>query len=374
MAESYTLTDVTDDGRRITVVVSISDPPPAPVAAPMLGVQFHGTWDIYWTTEGRAMFARHLDALKANGVGLVRVDVGWSASQPTTAAPSATSTYNARVAATMKAATERGMRVLLTLHQSPAWARPNTGAEVKQFPTDLGAWQRWCEWASKTWKPLAFEVWNEPDLQEFTGIGDEAQRPVRYVPVLRAARAGLRAGDPAAVVVFGGPAQTDAPFIRRCYELGARGYFDVMAVHPYQGNQTKPPESTDLVGPERMTFFPEVLRAMADFGDAGVPVWWTEFGFSVHANPAGTATWQLGVADNATSADFLVRSFQLAERWPQIRVAIVYCAYKPLPGSGTAVAKNHQYGYRVIEADGTVLPQLTALGRYAATRTARRPL
>lgn len=340
-------------------------PTPDQDLPPAFGVQFHGTWEMYWNaTTPNAMFVSQLDALAQAGVALIRVDVGWSASQPTNTTPSLDNTYNQRLAITLRSARERGLDVLLTLHQSPGWARLDPQGSVHQFPADPANITPWATWMAATFgnEVAAWEVWNEPNLAEFTGVTDASERARRYVPLLQATTTGLRAGHPGAVIVFGGPAQTDDGFIRMAYAAGAQPYFDVMALHPYQGNQTKPPESTDLDTPARITHLPAVLRVMAEYGDGHKPVWWTEFGYSVHSNAdvPSNQPWRLGVADNATSADYLRRQFELARtRYPQVRVAIVYTSYKPPSDS-----LGHQYGYRIIEADGQPLPQLTELAAY----------
>jgi hypothetical protein len=320
------------------------------------------------------MFVRHLDALKRHHVTILRVDVGWSASQPRNATPSMKNVYNRRIATVLDAAGRRGMKVLLTLHQSPNWARPGTGAYTMQYPADPRAIGPWATWLGRTFggRVAAWEIWNEPNLVEFTGVGDPARRPARYVPLLRAAAEGLRAGDRNATVVFGAPAHVDDVFIRECYRLGAKPYFDVMAVHPYQGNQTKPPESRDIKHKARMTHFPALVATMEAYGDAGKPVWWTEFGFSVHSNENmdPRKMWLFGVRDVRTSGEYLRRAFELARvRYPQVRVAIVYAAYGP-PGD----AYGHKHGYRLLETSGRPLLQLEMLASYMAGFGGHRPL
>jgi hypothetical protein len=345
---------------------------------PALGVHFHGTWDMYYPQRDftpSTMFYGHLDKLAAHGVQVLRVDVGWSASQPNNAPPSPLNTYNRRIQVVLEAAAARKMDVLLTLHQSPEWSRPGTSGGMRQFPTNPELIYPWAAWLAATYgdKVLAYEVWNEPNLREFTGVDDPRARPLRYVPLLRAACLGLKAGDPDAVVVFGGPSKNDDRFIRACYELGAKPFFDVMSTHPYQGNQTVPPDATDQDSPSRMTHFPAVLEVMADHDDLEKPVWWTEFGFSVHPN-GGVPTsqpWRYGVPSEAMSAEFLYRSFELARReYPQVSLAIVYTAYKP-----TSDPAGHQFGYRLIDVDGTLRPQLPTLRGYqAAFGGSRSPL
>lgn len=329
---------------------------------PELGVQFHGTWAMYWNgTSPNGMFFKHLDALKANKVQVVRVDVGWSAAQPTPAAPTMTGYYNKLTDRVITEVRARGMKIFLTVHQSPSWARPGTGDNVKQFPTNPNSIKPYMTFLAKNWgsKLTGVEVWNEPNLSEFTGVYDALGRAKRYVPLLKASYAGLKAGNSSLPVVFGGPSQTDDVFIRQSYEAGAKGSFDIMAVHPYQGNQTKAPESTDVQGKYRMTNLPAVINVMKQYGQGNMPIWWSEFGFSVHSNAGVPANqmWQFGVQSDAVAADYLVRAFKLAQReYPQVKIGVVYTAYKNPTGN-----YGHQYGFRLLDADGRVHQQLTSL-------------
>ena len=342
-------------------------------APPVVGVQFHGTWDLYWSgSTPNAAFTKHLDVLAAQGVQVVRTDVGWSSAQPTNAAPDPNQWYHQRLSTVIDAVRARGMQIFLTVHQSPAWSRPNTGSESKQYPTDPNAIKPWLTFIAATYgaKLLAIEVWNEPNLVDFTQIADATKRAAAYVPLLKAAYVAIKAGRPSLPVIQAGPCLTDDGFIRDCYVAGSKGYFDILGVHPYQGNQTRAPESTDITGKARMTNMPAIIALMSQYGDAAKPIWWTEFGFSVHSNvgiPTSTA-WLFGVKDDQTSASYLLRSFNLAwQQWPQVKLAVVYCSYKT-----PSDAYGHQYGYRILEADGTVKPQLAALATmrkaYGATQ------
>jgi hypothetical protein len=337
-------------------------------APPVVGVQFHGTWDMYWNgTTPNAMFYKHLDVLKAQSIQVIRLDVGWSSGQPTNVAPDPNQWYHKRVSTVIDEVRARGMQIFITVHQSPAWSRPGTGSEVKQYPTDPNAIKPWLTFIASTYgaKLLAIEVWNEPNLVDFTQLTDLATQCAKYVPVLKAAYTAIKAGRSSLPVILAGPSQTDDAFIKGCYTNGAKGYFDILGVHPYQGNQTRPPESTDITGKARMTNMPAIINLMAQNGDGDKPIWWTEFGFSVHSNdsvPAGQV-WLYGVPDDQTSASYILRAYNLAwQNYPQVKLAVTYCSYKT-----QSDAYGHQYGYRIMEADGTVKAQLAGLASMRQT-------
>src|SRR5690349_17312322 len=231
-------------------------------AVPQLGVQMHAMWEMYWNGQTpNAMFDKHLNALAANKVQIVRVDFGWSASQPTSAAPVATSWHNQRLSTAIDRIRAKGMKVFLTLHQSPEWARPGTGSNTMQFPTNPATIKPWMTFMAKTYgsRVAGIEVWNEPNLVEFTGVADSAARVKKFVGVLKSAYAGIKAGNSSVKVISGGTAQTDDTFVKQAYADGAKGSFDILGVHPYQGNQTKAPESTDVTGKARMTNMPAII-------------------------------------------------------------------------------------------------------------------
>lgn len=349
-------------------------PTPAPATPvdqsklpPTFGVQFHGTWDIYYngsSANPNAMFTKHLDALAKAKVKMLRVDIGWSSSQPSTAAPAMSNTYNQRIATVLRESNKRGLKVMATLHQSPEWARPGTGGEDKQFPTNPASITPWATWMAKTFgsQVAAWEVWNEPNLAAFSGVSGLRESAQRYTPLLRETSRGLRAGDADAVVVFGGPAQTDEEFIRYSYEAGAKPYFDVMSVHPYQGNSLVEPDAPDNGGKGRATHLTQVLATMAKHGDANKPVWWTEFGVSNHSNAGIPANevWRMGLPTQEAAGDYLRQYFELAKnQYPQVKAAFVYTAYKP-----PSDPQGRQIGYALLNADGTVRPQLTMLEDY----------
>jgi Cellulase (glycosyl hydrolase family 5) len=336
---------------------------PLPLRRPAVGVNFHGLWDHYWSSGSpTAQFHQHMDSLRSAGVSMLRVDMGADRAMPaSTWSPN--SSYNLRVGKLLVEAKARGMKVLVALQQSPEWTRPGTGTNVKQYPTDLVAWKSLCSALAAHWGEMvhAWQVWNEPNLSAFTGVsGDSNARADKYVPVLKASFDGIRAGSKHPKVVFGGPSLSDNLFIDACYWRGAKDYFDVMAWHPYQGDETKSPFSADLYDKTRVTFAPRILEHMAywERQHADKPIWWTELGVSVHSNDGIPANepWRFGVPTPEKAAEHLLAYLELAKRWPQVEYGFVYVAHK--------TGDVHQAGYSIMQADGTLLPQLDALKGY----------
>jgi hypothetical protein len=350
------------------------------------------------------MLGRHLDALAAHGVQLVRIDIGWSASQPRRGVIDPGSWYNRRIAAALAAAGARGLKVLFVLHQSPAWSRTEgtggTGGagaaavgDVRSFPRDPASIRPWTTWLARAFgdRVVGFEVWNEPNLADFTGIADRDHRPARYVALLKEASLGLRAGRPGVTVVFGGPSEMDVEFVRACYRLGAKPYFDVMAVHPYQSDVRVPPDVPDARVRGRMANFPRLAAVMSAYSDSDKPVWWTEFGYAVRpaagdrdqegpraAAPGDELTRGDGPAVGtrqllptpADAAQRLTEAFELARtRYPQVRLAVVYTTYRPPQLAGSAGA-----GLNLLDARGHAGAQLDALTDEVRQHPRSRPL
>lgn len=122
-----------------------------------------------------------------------------------------------------------------------------------------------------------WQIWNEPNTQAFW---KPAPNPARYVSLLQEAYLAAKYADPDAVVVFGGlsgngvegndDAQLASNFLENAYRAGARGYFDVMAIHPYM---------LPNGGIETLRAKISATReVMNEYGDENIPLWLTEIG------------------------------------------------------------------------------------------------
>lgn len=325
-----------------------------------VGVHGHFMWDSYWSSgQPTSQLIQQLNSLAS--VGHVRVDIGFASSQPTpTWNP--TSGYQLRLGAFLDLAAARGIKVILNPITSPAWSRPETAptSSANQYPSNLVAWRTWIEnmvglFGSKVY---AWEIWNEPNISAFTNITDASVRTYKYADILKAAYQGVKTVQSYGTVVFGGPSQTDSWFIDESFYRGLKGYYDVMSYHPYLGNESLSPISTDLYDKTRVTHTPSILEHMAYWRSSDVPVWWTEFGVSNHSNAGITDYWKLGVEDPEEAGHHLVQYLYLAEeKYPQVELGIIYVANK-------ASTDIHQAGYSVMNPDGSPRPQLVSLNEY----------
>lgn len=335
------------------------------------GVQIHATWDNMWTNgQPTPQLLTQLDTLADHGIKHARVDFGWSTAQPTNAPFNPNQYYIQRLVRTANELQARGMTLLVTVHQSPEWARPGTGTNVKQYPSNYSALQSFMTSLVTLLgdRVEAWEVWNEPNLTEFTGVsGDEQAKSWAYSWVLSAAAAGIRAADPDVGIVFGGPAQTDNKFIDEMLWRYVQGDpanrntalpVDIMSWHPYQADQTRDPFSTDLWSKGRMTMSPAVFESLAYWQKAQMPIWLTEVGFSVHANAPGIDPWKKGVPTDEDAVDSIHRTFEYFERMhPTVERVYWYTTYRES-------SDVHLSGFSLLKTDGSPKPQLLEIAHH----------
>jgi hypothetical protein len=319
--------------------------PAARSGAPALGVQFHCGWSDY-TDAGREAVASKLQAAK---VGWVRIGIGWASLQERSR-DSYSQWYVTRMDRCFALARARGLRVLATLSGTPGWA--NGGRDRNVPPLDSGDYARAAQWAAARWAGVvdAWEVWNEPDPSQTFWTGSVEQ----YVELLRAAYPAIKRGNPGALVVFGGPSGNNDRFIAAAYAAGAKGSFDVMATHPYQGRSDAEPERPDDGNRWWLTHVPAVRAVMRRNGD-DKPIWFTEFGWSTHENAAGAPTWQRGVTEQQ-QADYLARAVRLTRaRFPYVTAMFWYTDHDRTDGAV------HTSNFGLLRADLGEKPAYAAL-------------
>ena len=213
------------------------------------------------------------------GVETVRTAFSWAQAQPAEGGPidlSASDAYVAQAAA-------RRIEVFPHVIIAPEWARltPATFAPPRD-PALFQPYVRaliarygqsgsfWAEHPELPRVPIRYwQFWNEPHLPfQWTLPKDRADEwPQTYASQLAVFYRTVKEADPRAKVVLAGLANMSWEYLRALYRHGARGHFDVAAIHPYT---TKPTGVVRLLGR-----FRAVMRAR---GDRRKPVWVTELG------------------------------------------------------------------------------------------------
>lgn len=74
-----------------------------------------------------------------------------------------------------------------------------------------------------------WELWNEPDLDKYWSAGEQAYVQSILIPGYQ----GVKAADPSAQVILGGPSTASADWLEGIYQFGGGDSFDIMAWHVY---------------------------------------------------------------------------------------------------------------------------------------------
>jgi len=216
----------------------------------------------------------------------------------------------------MRAAKGENMPLVLRVDEVPGWAGGSPGN------ADLGAVQEFyaAMAAHGKGKVVAYEILNEPNLPfEWGGPPD----PAKYAEFMKAAYRGVKSQDPDAMIIGGGPSPNtggfggtieDTDFLNGMYAAGAKGYMDALGVHNYGGNAEPERDPGDCGICFRRA---ELYRAlMVRHGDAGTPIWATEFGWLMDPGRGlGQYDWMKVSAEQ--QAEYVVRSYKYAQKnWP----------------------------------------------------------
>jgi hypothetical protein len=211
--------------------------------------------------------------MAASGAESVRTAFPWSELQP---APGAAPDF-AGTDRTVLAAAAHGLGVLPILIGTPAWAalHPRDPASPPRDPAALAALipalvarygprgSFWSQHPEVRGRPIrAWQIWNEPNLTRYWNAPGWARG---YVALVKAAHRALRRADPGSSTVLAGLPNRSWLALRAIYRRGARGSFDVVALHPYTG---RPSNVIRLVRFAR--------REMRRAHDRKRPVWVTE--------------------------------------------------------------------------------------------------
>jgi hypothetical protein len=211
-----------------------------------------------------------LDRAKQARAGIIRISVNWrdsvGSNPPVTPTNPADPAYNfAQLDASVESARARGLDVMLTAYDAPAWAEGNNPpsnvnsgtwkpnpAKLKEFGEALS--RRYSGSFLDLPRVRFFEAWTEPNLEEYLSPQWAHGRPVspdRYRRMLNAFYQGVKGGQPKAKVIGGATAPYgDAPggdrmrplfFLKGVFCLddelkpkhcGTKPHLDVLSHHP----------------------------------------------------------------------------------------------------------------------------------------------
>lgn len=211
--------------------------------------------DALWGTDADPSGARTLSAIRAMGVGSVRVPFLWSRLEP------GPGRYDFKLYDKLMAqAAKAGLSVLPVLFDPPAHrsSRPDSGAVRGTYPPAsnehfasfaVSLVARYGPgggfWAAHPELPhnpvTVWQVWNEPNLRQNWPTGPN---PAAYAAMLKAVGPAIRAADQGAEIVTAGLNESETGinlprFLSGMYRAGARGSFDSLGIHPYARSSTK---------------------------------------------------------------------------------------------------------------------------------------
>jgi len=272
--------------------------------ATRLGVATHLEWGD--SEQASAYREFEADAWEQLGVGMARTDFTWARIEPERGQFDFTGLD--RVVA---AAEARGVELLAILDYGNRWA--SSSEDSLSPPDDLTDFGDYVEAVVQRYRGRVrhYEVWNEQNLGY--AFWHPTEDPVGYGALLEEASARIRAGDPEALVSFGGLFQPHLfvntegeEYLRQvAAAVDLASLVDVVAYHPYRYPFTAPElrqESQESLSDTTC----RMADALADLGLSDVPLWITELGWHTALDALVS-----GVSEDEQAA-YLVRSVLLA--------------------------------------------------------------
>ena len=203
----------------------------------------------------------------------------------------------------------------------------------------------------------SWQVWNEPNITGFWATGPD---PAAYAAMLEQTSAAIKQVDPDAEVVTAG--LTDSKygmpirdFVDGMYRAGARGSFDVLAIHPY---------AHTVLGSYRV--LAEARATLDAHADRDTPLWATEVGWATAGPPARYSTSERGQARLVTR---LLAT--LVEQSRRLRLlGVIYYQWRDTPA---VPAYTESWGLYtgLTTRDGRAKPSFASFSRAVRRLTAR---
>jgi hypothetical protein len=257
-----------------------------------------------------------------------------------------------------------GAKPLFVVTEAPAWASGSSDVNVPPAnPADFGDFlKRFAAHNKGVGTVAGYEVWNEPDENQFWHPGPDA---AKYTALLKAAYAGIKAGDAGATVVAGPMTGNDYQWLEALYANGAAGSFDVVAVHTDTACLDRGPDEfyreNNLLARYTFLGYRTVHDTMVAHGDGGKQIWMTELGWSsTNAGPTSCTRGQWagqkpsGVSE-AAQATFLSKAYACLANDPYVTQAAWFTLRDT---SDQSVDELNHYG--LLRTDGSPKPSMSA--------------
>jgi len=254
----------------------------------------------------------------------------------------------------VNAASEQGLKVMLSIVTAPEWSRTSAaGLGIEGPPDDLNAYAKFVGEVVDRYKGKvhAIEVWNEQNIDAEWKTNPQVVSPEKYVEMLKLAYETIKAKDPNIVVISGALAPTgffvggcteagcdDGPYLKRMVDAGALNYVDCVGVHANGYNV--PPDKTHTEGysdptatfnapstnPIPSWYFRSTLELYRDTVNNQKPLCVTEFGWGSSEGFDFVLPSYDYVKDNTLQeqADYIVQAFDLMKAWGYIKLAFLF--------------------------------------------------
>jgi hypothetical protein len=333
---------------------------------PHVGYGFNIAW--HGDDHSQDFHQQTLDKVNEAGFGWIRIQVQWREIERSPGQ------YDfAPLERIVNLARQNNVRVLASVLKAPSWA---TSDGSDGIPGDAAPYQALMQQLASVFKGRvdAWEIWNEQNLATETGGTVDLGR---YVNLLKAGYTGVKAGNPDAIVVFGGLtpngvndpsiAIDDVLYMQQIYAYNngeVKQYYDVLGAHP-GGNSNSPdqywPDNPGTHGwsDDESFYFRRIQQlrdVMVDNGEGAKQIWLTEFGWTT-ANQAPGYGYGEFVTDQ-DQADYLVRAYEIAKNeWPYIGVMCVW----NLNFSTQVTPADEKGPWSVLNADWSNRPSFDAL-------------
>ncbi len=339
-----------------TATVSLTVAAPANQTAPPINTSNTavGFADSNLYGETQAQINASLDDMKAMGVNQVRILIPMAFVEPSQGV------YNyTTLDYVVNAANQRGMAVLGVLNSTPAWAIPAGQPVYSTPPTSNAVFASFASAVATRYAGhiSAYEVWNEPNTSSFWTPTPSA---ADYTKLLQATYPAIKAADPNATVIAAGLislpnngnlSTNPIDYLTQMYQAGAKGYFDAVAIHPYQFtvafSQGGPYGDA---GPINQVA--SMHAVMVANGDGNKLIWSTEYG-----EPTAPA---YGITD-ATQAS-MIQDYLTS--WSQIPYAGPSFIYTTVDVNSASTDPNQTFG--VVRSDGTWKPAAYVIQQWTA--------
>ena len=312
---------------------------------------------------------------KASGVSWMRQQVRWQDLGDVSGA-----IYWGELDKIVDDASRANVKLLLSVVRAPSWATAD-GQNGMPSRDHFGTFANFMGEMAKRYKgrAQAYEIWNEENLAH-ENAGRVASASY-YMDMLVQASQAIKASDPSAIVVSGGPSATetnrsdiaisDVTFARQMFaDPRFRDAVDAIGVHP--GGASNPPDTMwpDNAGPgpnfvtSREFYFrrvEDIHQAMLDNGLGDRQIWITEFGW---ATPNNTPGYEFGnQISQQKQAEYITRAFQIARRdyAPWVGAAFLWQFNFAVSWRAAGNEQHEQASYGVLNGDWSPRPSYYAI-------------